>query len=615
MNLKIPSLAFFLIGTVAFGCGGNALKHADASIIDGPTPKPDAVDATNHAPADAADATPSDTTDATTIDATTTDATTTDATHSDARPADVTSADGGTFMPGVGSKLIVGGNVNLIGSGTDTCTNQVPPSGDRWCGFAKLSTDLVDYELWVVNVTKVSQGVTVTCNSGVADPNCLRLSTSLYVDPTSGFRVDGFDGDTLTYSEVPSSSTGGFVGNIFAWRPGFTAPRNLTGNVGMVCNGHALTKAAVCIQNPVPDPTQQFVHTAELHAGILDDVGTPLPLVDTLILVGSMAEATAGVQKWGAKLTPDGKSIAWSTRTTDTGTEDLKWQNVGDATSRVPVASNVSQWVVSSDSKKWFWLSAFNYSSTGAPSGTLQSAPYPGGAAPVTIAAGVGDFNEAGTGLSYRTQITTDTGVGNLMLAPDRDTPAAVTMLDQGVAFVFEVTADGTRATYTKNVQQPASNVFLFDLWLSGAAGAAPCALTATATAFLPPRFLSAGDIVAWGRYNQLTQEIQGVDTTTSNCTTRTFASDLFSLTPVGDEGYVFLDTLSPDPSINEATLRYAKVANGALPALGTPIQARAGLAFATLLPSLPAVAYTVNTGASGDGLYVNATLPFTATP
>jgi hypothetical protein len=513
---------------------------------------------------------------------------------------------------GPGSKLIVSGNVELIGSGTDTCTNQVPPSGDRWCGFARLSTDLVDFELWVVNVTKAAQGVAIQCTSSVADPNCIRLSTGLYADATNGFRIHGFDGDTLTYSEVPSMSAGGFLGNILAWRPGWSTPRNLTGNQGMVCNGHKLGKAAVCIQNPVPDPTQTFVHTAELHAGILDDAGTPLPLIDTLILVTK--DDAQGVQKWGARLSPDGKSIAWSTRATDTGTEDLKWQNLGDPASRLAVASDVSQWQISSDSEKWFWLKSYNYATATTPLGTLQSAPYPGGASPVTIAMGVTDFNEAGVGLSYRTQVDSTSGVGNLLITPNRDLPATVAMVDTKVEFVFGTSSDGKSVIYTKNVQQPVTNVFLFDVYVGNSTGTMPCTLTATASGFIPPIFLGGGSLVAWGKFNSVTQEIEGLSTTLPGCATRKFASDYFDSTAIGDEGLVYLDTLNPDPAVNEATLRYGKIQQGLLPSPGNVVQTRAGLSFSTLLPALNAVVYTITTSTSADGLYVNATLPFSIT-
>jgi hypothetical protein len=522
--------------------------------------------------------------------------------------------DAGPPSVGTGSKLIVGGSVNLIGSGSDSCTNQVPPSADRWCGFARLSSDLVDYELWVVNVTKAAQGATVMCSPSAADPNCVRLSTGLYVDPTNGFRIHGFDGDTLTFSEVPSASAGGFLGNIFGWRPGWAAPHNLTGNRGLVCNGHAKGKAAVCLVNPAPDATQTFVHTAELRAGILDDAGTALPLIDTIIVLASAAEGQNNVQKWSARLSPDGTAVAWSTRTSDMSTEDLHVQSLVDQT-KTDVAQDVSQWDISADMKKWYWLKSYNYGSTGAPSGTLQSATYPSGATPLTLGTGVGDFNQAGTGIFYRTQVATDTGAGNLLLTPNRDAPATVAMIDSKVQFVFGATDDASSVTYTKNVQNPpGTSIFLFDLYVGNSAGKMPCTLTAQPTAFMPPIFLGGGSLVSWGRVNTLTNAIEGVATTLSTCATRKFASDIFDWQAIGDEGLVYLDDINPDPAINEASLRYGKIAQGVLPSPGMVIQSRAGLAFSALLPALDAVVYTIDTGTAVDGLYVNATLPFTVT-
>jgi hypothetical protein len=536
-----------------------------------------------------------------------------DAATSDARPADANSdgganADGGSFGDG-GSKLLVSGDIQLVGSGPDSCTNQVPAPGDRWCAFVKVSAGL-NPELWVIDVTKAAAGVPAACDG--TDTSCLRLSTALYVDPTNAFRGDGFDGDTLTFAETPSQRGGGFLGNIFAWRPGWAAPHNLTGNGGLVCNGHALGKAAVCLQNPTPDATNSFIHTAELHAGILDDVGTPLPLIDDIIVVVSAAEANTGAARWSARLAPDGKSVAWSTRATDTGTEDLHVQTLG-LTTKVDVAQDVSQWQISADSAKWYWLKSFNYASSGAPAGTLQSAPYPGGANPVMLAQNAGDFTLAGPGVYYRTQVAAGTGAGNLLVTPNSEVPATVAMIDTTVQFVFGATPDGASVSYTKTVQS-AANSFLFDLYVSGPGRAAPCVLTASPTAFLPPQFLSDGSMLAWGRVNTLTNNSEGIDTAIAACASSKFASSLYSMTSVSNEGYVFLDDVNPNPSIDEATLRYAKVAGGFLPSRGTPIQMRAGLTYATLLPSLPAVVYVVSTVGAGAGLYLNATLPFTTT-
>jgi hypothetical protein len=585
MNRTAPRIAYFgcfLMGALALGCGGSSAKkmmYADASGFDTASSTAGAGGGNGGSGGAVVDA--------------------------------GTDADGGP-VASAGSKLVLGGeSIQLIGSGPDTCTNQVPATADRWCGFVKPASTLGNFELWVINISKVAANVTVKCDT--TDQNCLRLSTGLYSDPTNGFRIHGFDGDTLDYSEVPTLSANAFIGKVSVWRPGWTGGRVLTSNTGVVCNGSAVSNAAICIENPVTDSAGNT--TAELHAGTLDaQSGGTLPLIDSLFVFG--AADAAGVQKWSASLTPDGASVAWSTRVLPTDTENLKIQKLVTGSSPVPVATDVSQWAVTSDSSAWLWLKGYNYDQSGAPSGTLQSATFPGGGGAKTLATGVGDFNQAGTkGVLYRTQVAANSGT--LILQADRDSLAAGTMIDQGVFFVFEVTKDGKTMSYTKTVQSldlGTTTVPIFDLYVAFG-GAKSCALTTTPTAFLAPNFLSAGDIAAWGNLNKQTGEVAGEYTTISNCATRKFAADVFSWTPIADEGFVYLDTLSPDPSLNEATLRYGKVSGGLLPPTGTPIQTRAALNFATLLPSISAVVYTVATGTTGaDGLYVNATLPFSTT-
>src|SRR4029079_2188926 len=103
------------------------------------------------------------------------------------------------------------------------CTNQVPYSTDRWCAFTKPATSLGNNELWVINATQAAAGTVIKCNT--TDPNCLRLTRGLLNDSQFRFRIHRFDGDTLIFSEGVG---GGPSGDIFAWRPGWTAPRKLT---------------------------------------------------------------------------------------------------------------------------------------------------------------------------------------------------------------------------------------------------------------------------------------------------------------------------------------------------------------------------------------------------
>ena len=128
----------------------------------------------------------------------------------------------------------------------------------------------------------------------------------------------------------------------------------------------------------------------------------------------------------------------------------------------------------------------------------------------------------------------------------------------------------------------------------------------------MPPIFIGGNSMVAWGRING--QVIEGVTTTLPACATRMFATDIFDWQVAGDEGLVYLDDVNSDPTIDEASLRYGKITGGLLPSPGTVVQSRSGLAFSAMLPSLDAVVYTISTHTSADGLYVNATLPFTVT-
>ena len=162
MNRTSLGLASLFVGTVALGCGGGSTqKYPDATVDF------DAQHDVGRPDGGAPDA-----------------------------PVDTAGTDP---MAGIGSHVLVSGTVVLIGSGPDSCTNQVPATGDRWCGFSKPSTTLGFNALWVINATKAAAGVAITCDT--TDANCLRLTSGLYDDPSIGFRIHGFDGETLTLDD------------------------------------------------------------------------------------------------------------------------------------------------------------------------------------------------------------------------------------------------------------------------------------------------------------------------------------------------------------------------------------------------------------------------------
>ena len=81
----------------------------------------------------------------------------------------------------------------------------------------------------------------------------------------------------------------------------------------------------------------------ETASGKLDFEAISFPLaalagmLTPLLLIG--AADAAGVQKWQVNITPDGAHVAWSTRATASGTENLAIQTIGDDTSRVTAGS------------------------------------------------------------------------------------------------------------------------------------------------------------------------------------------------------------------------------------------------------------------------------------
>lgn len=558
MNRKAPGLAFVLFGTVAVGCGGGSQTPYKEAGVDFDA-KPDKVVETG-APEVAAP------------------------------------------MAGDGSKLLLPGSATLIGSGPDSCTSQTPAPGDRWCAFSKPSSRLGFDELWVINVTKASAGTAIKCDT--TDENCLRLTSGLFSDPDAGFRIHGFDGDTLIYhAELGPTAVDSFVGPIYAWRPGWTGGHKLTSDTGVVCSGHPKAAVALCFEGRDESVTDQLSY--ELHAGVLSANDTaPLPKVDSLII--AVRGDADGTRKFQADLSDDGKWVGWSARQMPTGPEVLKAQKVGDNASRVTVASDVTRWSISPDAAKWYWLKKFNYDPNGAESGTLESANFPMGDAVATLAMGVGDYSAAGTkGLLLRTGEAQF--VGELKLMADRDAPSTLKTFDKGVLGVLQQSPDGTKAVYAKDATLDP----LVDLYIASSTAATPCTLASETIAEPAATFVSNGSMLAWARFNELALEIEGLYTTVEDCRSRKFSTNIASWQSVSDEGFVYQDDFDVDGA-DEATLNYTKVANGLLTTPGTKIQTRATSVYSPLLPALASVVYSVQTHGTGDGLYINTKLPFT---
>jgi hypothetical protein len=522
-------------------------------------------------------------------------------------------ADAGTRpppTPGVGARALFTGTSLLIGSGPDSCTNQDPASGDRWCGFAALSTFANGIDLWVINVTKAAGGQIIPCDSSNLD--CLLLTSTLDTSqPTSFF------GDTLIYTADTDANGGG---PIYAWRPGMIAGRKVTSNLGNACFGHPKSDAVICAQNQdnTTVPTQI---TVDLVAGKLSAGGTAaLPRVATLLL--SDDADPSSVPHYQISMSPGGDWVAWSTRPTAAGFETLSAQKFNDDSTRVVIAEDVSRWDFSGDGASWYWLKSYNYSASGNPLGTLQAAPFPpdpGGAATAgtTIQTRVSTFAPGGDkGVFYFGPMVN--GAADLSVMADRDQPAQVKLIDRGVIQLINLSHDGRAVIYAKTVVLNTDGTpSLFDLSVGGLDLATPCTLTPTASSPFPFATLSEAPANAiWRNVNATTQEVVGNYTDLSTCRTQKFSSDLVAWTSVPSQGIIFADSLFFTSQMSaDVTLRYAQYTGGALPPTGTEFQLEADATFAVTLPSLNAVIFGIFSGVAADGIYIKSDLPFTTTP
>jgi hypothetical protein len=511
-------------------------------------------------------------------------------------------------MASASSRRLISGLAVLVGNGPDSCTHQVPATTDRWCGFIAPSRFLgqATYDLWVINVTRAAAGVDIVCN-GSHLSDCVPLTSNPVIDPNSGPGVHTFTGDTFIYYENAAASADGGTATppVFAWRPGWTAGRKITPPGGLFCSGHPKTDAVMCLSNRQETAAGDI--SADLLAGPMPAEGSVLPTVATLLAIASTDDPSGPVH-YGLALSPAGDYVAWSARPTVAGVETLNSQKLGDPTTKKVVATDVSQWLISPDSARFYWLKTFNYSAS-APAGTLQQAAFPDGSGATMLATGVGDFNRAGNrGVIYRSGVTA--GLGTLQAIADRDAPATVLTLDHNVAGVVGASADGARVAYAKLVDATTfSNTVLVDLYGAGIDKPTPCAMLTTPTALPQVTMTATGTSAVWVNVNAQTSNAVGVQTDLGACTSRNFAPNLLTAAAVGDEGYVYGDQTTDG---SDMTLQYASLTGGALPA-GTMIQTRAYPVFAVLPPALPAVVYSVYVQGDQDGLYINASLPFTA--
>lgn len=523
-------------------------------------------------------------------------------------------------------KLPLTGRVALVGSGLSSCTNQEPAPGDRWCGFSK-GTELGREELWVVNVSAVAAGTPVQCTG--TDPNCLRLTGNLWTGtPSVGPRhpfAHTFDGDTLIFhADATSANTDLYEGPIFAWRPGWSVPRQISTNKGVTCAGHFRGEVALCLDNIEPDVTQPLEF--DLHAGPLPAAGgQPLPRVDRI-----HALRANDVTKWRAGFSRDATQFCYSTGRTSTDAESLWCYPTAALPAKAVPAGNrpdaplvvgAARWQFARDGQKLYFLNGFNYSDQGDTKGALTMVDYPTGANPVVMNPDVGAFlllsdgTDTDRGIGLFTQVAQNRGT--LRFIRDRSAPQNSVLIAASIASAT-VSNDLRYTFFNRNINEQTGLADAYVARNEEATAQAPapsCALqTRLATDLYGTPFLDKAGLVFW--VDDVDPNVlvgKGMVANPADCSGKQqYANDIDFWFTVNDEGLIFSD----DTDIDIVSLRYARVPDGKTwPVTGpVKVQDQASRIYSMTLPTYNLMLVQIDQGFPSDGIYY-VNLPFGGPP
>jgi len=486
-----------------------------------------------------------------------------------------------------GAAVFRGRLPKLLNSGP-ICTFEEGATGDRWCGFfADTTTTPISVELFVVNVTKAAAGVPITC--GFPDPNCLKLTSASFQDPS---HPEMFQGDTLIYYDA--------TGTPFGWRPGMSEGRPLavadpkTMDLSL-CYAAIKGTAVVCLRVlPAAMQTIQSVLQADLLAGRLDGAANPpLARIETVIAT-SLTDRNISRYRAGYPI-PGGDLVAWSARAVPGGPEVLKTQTLGDDASRATVASDANRWRTSADGSHWYWFSEVDDETR---AGTLHTAPFPGGAGPAAVTANALQFD-----FPTPTSLITVASTGELRVFPNlAGAPGNGAILARGVFRMLVLGAQGYVA-YNKAVMS-ADAAQLSDLYVTRADGTGACTLTAATDGYpAGVRFTPSATGSTW--IQQRGSAYTAHYTRLADCATMDVASAVARAEPFGDRGVLYVNDYSPGAQIGSLWFR-ALAAGGAVSgAPATRVSGEVGGFTVVSSGGGDAVIYAVESGRSDDGVYV----------
>lgn len=492
--------------------------------------------------------------------------------------------------PAPTNTLLVAGEGLLVGPGLSCSRPATGAAGaalpDRWCGLLRPSESTVS--LHVFNLTKALAGTPITCAAG--DPNCLLLDADLAIDDNA---THGFNGQTLIYYDAAG---------VYAWRPGWTAGRLLLAaerTLNPHCEGSpGDVTTAICTED---DATKMGYN---VYAGrIATQAGAVLPAVEPL---GDGESNQIG-------FSPDSLSVIYSTSAAKSVSATLKMQTIGDNASRKIIATPITDWTLSPDGARWYWLSAPAKDANDFVVGTLQSAPYPAGTPPVDLQGNAFSYTLAGAkGLVTFSTPTPSGGDMKAIADVDNPTTTATVLQAKTARGVLSVHANGA-ILYFDDVTQPDPSraIFLVNLRAVKMDGTGKCTVAADDSADVSASITLGGTGVTWIEVLFDTtgslSAINGNVTTLADCAPHLFSPTMYSYTDV-TAGLVLQENL--DSAVPSVDLSYrAFTAAGAPSGTTMKIQQAADLRIEALPPDLARVLFSLNGRSSGNGIYASPVL------
>ncbi len=272
-------------------------------------------------------------------------------------------------------------------------------------------------------------------------------------------------------------------------------------------------------------------------------------------------------------------------------------QTLGNDASRVTVASDVNTWRASPDGARWYWLSQVV---TATRAGTLQSAPFPGGASPVAIAPNAVQYDFP-TPTSLLVVDTAKQMLGFAESGQRAHRPAR--WWTPACWLSSRCPSRATSATPSSSTPRPDRRSRTCTSRRADGTGA--CTLT-TATDGYPFDFIFTPDSTGLAWIQRTTASILAQYTRLSDCAVMNVGSNVVWVEPIANRAILFMDGFLT--STGTASMKFRNLATGAVSAdPASTVSGQVGTFTVVSSGATDSIVYTVNAGGNEDGVYVRS--------